>query len=75
MGLGKRMLVGIFLNLVFHPQDLLAATRKSMAAGMGEWDLQSLDWGHPEFRQHLLKVREGGPSRRGTMTDVGCPLE
>ena len=40
-------------------QDLLAATRKSMAAGMGEWDLQSLDWGHPEFREHLLKVRNG----------------
>ena len=38
-------------------QDLLAATRKSMAAGMGEWDLQSLDWGHSEFREHLLKVR------------------
>jgi hypothetical protein len=37
-------------------KDLLEATRKSMSAGMGEWDLQGLEWSHDEFKQHLLKV-------------------
>jgi len=35
--------------------DLIEATRKSFAAGMGEWDLQAVEWGHPEFKQRLLK--------------------
>lgn len=37
-------------------QDLLEATRKAFAAGLGEWDLQALEWGHPEFKQRLLQV-------------------
>lgn len=37
------------------PQDLLEATRKAFAAGMGEWDLQALEWGAPRFRERLLQ--------------------
>lgn len=39
-----------------HTQDLIDATRKSFAAGLGEWDLQTVEWGHPDFKQQLLKV-------------------
>ena len=35
----------------------MEATRKSFAAGLGEWDLQAVEWGHPQFKQKLLKVR------------------
>lgn len=37
-------------------QDLVEATRKSFAAGLGEWDLQAVESGHPEFKERLLKV-------------------
>ncbi|GAX83733.1 hypothetical protein CEUSTIGMA_g11158.t1 [Chlamydomonas eustigma] len=47
-------------------QDLLEATRKSMSAGMGEWDLQSVEWSHDEFREHLLK----GPLGPETLKNV-----
>eukprot|EP00798_Chlamydomonas_sp_ICE-L_P008714 gene8714-33694_t len=40
-------------STVFH--DLLEATRKSYAAGMGDMDLQQLEWQHPEFKKRLLK--------------------
>ncbi len=59
-------------------QDLLEATRKTFAAGMGEWDLQALDWGNPEFKQRLLQVGranwaagEGG--RPGSCGSTGRP--
>jgi hypothetical protein len=48
-------------------KDLMAATRKSVASGMGEWDLQALDMGGPEFQQNLLRVgaRLSWGGRRG----------
>jgi hypothetical protein len=35
---------------------LLDATRKTFAAGMGEWDLQELQSGNPAIQQSLLQV-------------------
>jgi hypothetical protein len=46
-----------------HTQDLLEASRKAFSAGMGEWDLQHLEWSHPEFKARLLQV--GGLMRQG----------
>jgi hypothetical protein len=37
-------------------QDLLEATRKSFASGLGDWDLQAQEWRHPHFKEQLLKV-------------------
>ena len=46
----------VFKALFLFSKDLLAASKKSVAAYMGEWDLQALEWGHPKFRQRLLQV-------------------
>lgn len=37
--------------------DLLEATRKSFSAGLGDWDLQAVEWGHGDFKHRLLQVR------------------
>jgi hypothetical protein len=69
------MFENIFLMHALFLKDLLAASKKSVAAYMGEWDLQALEWGHPKFRQHLLQVNVYMNHDHGTHSSPPlCPI-
>lgn len=46
-------------------QDLYEATKKAAAAGMGEHDLQPLDWGSSHFKERLMRGPLGPETLKG----------